>query len=135
MKSEICFSVTDISVERIFKLWLQPDILFRWSPRYNEYKKSLLIIENVAQNVSTKIFRKSDAVELKNMYPLTIFFFQVIKSKRKKIESNSHSPSTEVSKKDLKSSLENSVDTSKWLIFLEYFYELLHNYSIVWIYR
>ncbi|KAK7603329.1 hypothetical protein V9T40_003328 [Parthenolecanium corni] len=81
-------SVTDISVERIFKLWLQPDILFRLSPRYNEYQKSLFIVKNLAENV--------------------------IKSKRKKIEGfDSRSISTEVVKDDSKSSSIDSIDTSK----------------------
>lgn len=44
-------SVTEISVSRIFKLWLQPEFLFRLSSYSKKFEKSLEIMESVSKNV------------------------------------------------------------------------------------
>lgn len=49
------YSVTEISVSRIFKLWLQPEFLFRLSSYSKKFEKSLEIMESVSKNVSSGI--------------------------------------------------------------------------------
>ncbi|XP_065214567.1 cytochrome P450 4C1-like [Planococcus citri] len=65
-------SVTNISVSRIFKVWLQPELFFKISGHQQEFQKSLNIMEEVTVNVITsrrkELIEKSDAeiTEIKN---------------------------------------------------------------------
>ena len=45
-------SVTNITVKRIFELWLQPELLYKMSGYSGTFEKSLKIIESLSKKVS-----------------------------------------------------------------------------------